>query len=146
MHSLSNSVADVLTSESTLSILSALNFPALIKANKNALCGVRARSSPSSIIKDYVFDSYDFWFRSKGSETKRYSHKIRSIIWRCLLGSLAWLYTYCLATSLVPNIPAAYPQAPCGPLNIWLPLYSLFSSSLAHSLKKTFLKTSSFFL
>ena len=89
MHSLSNSVAEVLTSESTLSIFSALNFPALISANKNPLWGVNARSRPNSIIRDCVFKSYVFIFLSNGKGTNRYSHKILSIIYKCLFGSLA---------------------------------------------------------
>jgi len=60
MHSLSNSVAEVFTSERTLSMFSALNLPARIKAKRNPLCGVSALSSPSSIINDYVFDNYYF--------------------------------------------------------------------------------------
>lgn len=74
-------------------------------------------------MSDWVLESCCFWLRSNGRETKRYSHKILSMIWRCLFGSFAWLSAYWRAASFAPANIAFYgmpgPAEPTPPGPNW---------------------------
>jgi len=153
MHWLSTKDPECLTSARTRYRFSTLTFPERIRASKNALC---AEWTPySSNSSKTVYELVSGFVLSIGSllyisSLKTWSTILRRVNGSFLLGFIIWEPAARVAECRPPIRPLCI--RPAGWVNWfkcdWLvsPVPFRFYSSFEASLKKTFLKTSSFFL